>query len=172
MDSRTIEQVIGEYSDYLLRVAFVYVKNQNTAEDIVQDVFIRFYQHGDQFRNGSSLKTYLVRMTVNRSHDHLRSFAHTRMILTDRLVSLGRQRSPETITMDKEVSQDVLSALLALKTQYREVLALYYYDDWSTVEIAEILGCPEATVRTRLQRARRQLKDKLEQQEGFSHGFD
>ncbi|WP_251638661.1 sigma-70 family RNA polymerase sigma factor [Sporosarcina sp. NCCP-2716] len=172
MDNRTIEQVIVEYSDYLLRVAFVYVKDQKTAEDIVQDVFIRHYQHSEQFRNDSSLKTYLVRMTVNRSHDHLRSFAYTRMVLTDRITGLGRQRSPESLLAEKEMSHDVLKALLALKVPYREVLALYYYDEWTTVEIADILGCPEATVRTRLQRARRQLKKVLEEQEGFTHGFD
>ncbi|GKV69692.1 RNA polymerase subunit sigma-24 [Sporosarcina sp. NCCP-2716] len=172
LDNRTIEQVIVEYSDYLLRVAFVYVKDQKTAEDIVQDVFIRHYQHSEQFRNDSSLKTYLVRMTVNRSHDHLRSFAYTRMVLTDRITGLGRQRSPESLLAEKEMSHDVLKALLALKVPYREVLALYYYDEWTTVEIADILGCPEATVRTRLQRARRQLKKVLEEQEGFTHGFD
>jgi len=172
LDSRTIELVIGEYSDYLLRVAFVYVKDQKTAEDIVQDVFIRYYQHAEQFRNDSSLKTYLVRMTVNRSHDHLRSFAYTRMVLTDRIAGFGRQRSPESLLTDKEMSQEVVKALLTMKVQYREVLALYYYDDWTTVEIADILACPEATVRTRLQRARRQLKKVLEEQEGFTHGFD
>ena len=74
--------------------------------------------------------------------------------------------------LDQESSKIVLNVLLTLKMKYREVIVLYYYEDYSTVEVAEILRCPEATVRTRLQRARKQLKERLAEQEGFSHGFD
>ena len=62
-----IEQIMAEHGDYLLKVAYLYVKNEATAEDIVQDVFIAFYQKQQQFRQESSYRTYLVKMTVNRS---------------------------------------------------------------------------------------------------------
>lgn len=168
----TIEQVIDEYGDYLLRVAYVYVKNQSTAEDIVQDVLIRYYQRSDQFREESSLKTYLVKMTVNRSHDFLRSWAHKRILLKERIKGKHTSKTPEGYMIEYENSQTVLTALLSMKLIYREVLVLYYYEEYSTVEIADILCCPEATVRTRLQRARVLLKEKILEQEGNLHGFD
>jgi len=76
-----IEKIIAEHGDYLLKVAYLYVKNEATAEDIVQDVFIAFYQKQEQFRQESSLRTYLVKMTVNRSHDYLRSWKSKRLTL-------------------------------------------------------------------------------------------
>ncbi|WP_025785435.1 sigma-70 family RNA polymerase sigma factor [Sporosarcina sp. D27] len=167
-----LEQVMDDYGDYLLRVAYVYVKNQSTAEDIVQDVLIRYYQRSDQFRDESSLKTYLVKMTVNRSHDYLSSWAHKRILLKEKIVGNKTRKTPERHMIEQETSQTVLTALLSLKLKYREVLVLYYYEESSTVEIANILNCPEATVRTRLQRARVQLKERLEEQEGFLHGID
>ena len=65
-----IEEVIAKHGDYLLRIAYLYVKNRATAEDVVQDVFIAFYQKQEHYRGDTSLKTYLVKMTVNRSHDY------------------------------------------------------------------------------------------------------
>jgi len=55
-----IEEVIAKHADYLLRVAYLYVKNRATAEDIVQDVFIAFYEKQEQYKGDASLKTYLV----------------------------------------------------------------------------------------------------------------
>lgn len=167
-----IEKVMDDYGDYLLRVAYVYVKNQSTAEDIVQDVLIRYYQRSDQFREESSLKTYLVKMTVNRSHDYLRSWTHKRILLKEKIIGTKTKGTPEGYMIKQETTESVLTALLSMKLIYREVLVLYYYEESSTVDIANILSCPEATVRTRLQRARVQLKERLEEQEGFSHGFD
>lgn len=167
-----IEQVIDDYADYLLRVAYVYVKNQSTAEDIVQDVFIRYHQRSEQFREESSLKTYLVKITVNRCHDYLRSWTYRRISLKEKIKGNPTEKTPERNLIENENSQTVLTALISLKLIYREVLVLYYYEDYSTVEIAEILTCPEATVRTRLQRARMQLKEKIVGQEGDWHGSD
>ncbi|MDW0110898.1 sigma-70 family RNA polymerase sigma factor [Sporosarcina aquimarina] len=167
-----IEKVVGDYGDYLLRVAYVYVKNQSTAEDIVQDVFIRFYQQSDEFRRKSSLKTYLVKMTVNRSHDYLRSWTHKRVVFKEKIIGTKSMKTPERRLVEEETTESLLTALLSMKLIYREVLVLYYYEESSTVEIAQILNCPEPTIRTRLQRARAQLKERLEEQEGFSHGFD
>ncbi len=167
-----IEKVVDDYSDYLLRVAYVYVKNQSTAEDIVQEVLIRYCQRSDQFREESSLKTYLVKMTVNRSHDYLRSWTHKRVLLKEKIIGTKSMKTPERHLIEEETTESVLTALLSMKLIYREVLVLYYYEESSTVEIAQILNCPEPTIRTRLQRARIQLKEQFEQQEGFSHGFD
>ncbi|MFJ7666818.1 sigma-70 family RNA polymerase sigma factor [Lysinibacillus sp. NPDC097195] len=152
-----IEQIIAEHGDYLLKVAFLYVKNEATAEDIVQDVFIAFYQKQQQFRQESSLRTYLVKMTVNRSHDYLRSWKSKRLSLFEKITGRVSTKTPEKAMLAKSTKQLLVEALFTLTVPYREVLILYYFEDMSTVDIAKLIGCPEATVRTRLQRARKQL---------------
>ena len=129
-----IEQIIAEHGDYLLKVAYLYVKNEATAEDIVQDVFIAFYQKQQQFRQESSLRTYLVKIT-------------------------GRTTTitPEKELLAKSTKQELVAALFTLSVPYREVLILYYFEEMTTVDIAKLVRCPEATIRTRLQRARKQL---------------
>ncbi|WP_153722726.1 sigma-70 family RNA polymerase sigma factor [Sporosarcina cascadiensis] len=161
-----IEKVLEEYGDYLLRVAYLYVKDENTAEDIVQDVLLKFYQNETQFKGQSSLKTYLVRMTVNRSHDYLRSWKSKGFILMEKLRITSPRQTPEEQMIHTEENRVLVNALFSMTLIYREVLVLYYYEELSTVEIAEMLGCPEATVRTRLQRARRQLKKRLQNRDG------
>lgn len=152
-----IEQIIAEHGDYLLKVAYLYVKNEATAEDIVQDVFIAFYQKQQQFRQESSLRTYLVKMTVNRSHDYLRSWKSKRLSLFEKIVGRTSTITPEKELLAKSTKQELVAALFTLSVPYREVLILYYFEEMTTVDIAKLVHCPEATIRTRLQRARKQL---------------
>ena len=156
-----IKKIIDEYGDYLLRVAYLYVKNETTAEDIVQDVFIAFYEKQEQYRQEASLKTYLVKMTVNRCHDYLRSWQHKRVVLFEKITAKRTHETPERVYMQNVESTDLIETLFTLSLTYREVIILYYYEEMSTVEIAKLLNCPESTVRTRLQRARKQLKNRM-----------
>ena len=156
-----IEEIIAEHGDYLLRVAYLYVKNSATAEDIVQDVFIAFYEKRDQYRGEASLKTYLVKMTVNRSHDYLRSWKNKRIMLFEKIKGRSTNHTPERAMLEKVEKQELVDALFTLSINYREVLILYYFQEMTTVEIAKLLECPEATVRTRLQRARKQLEKQI-----------
>lgn len=156
-----IEEIIAEHGDYLLRVAYLYVKNRATAEDIVQDVFISFYQKQEQYRGDASLRTYLVKMTVNRSHDYLRSWTHKRIMLFEKVRGKSTNLTPESAMVEKVEKKELVEALFTLSVTYREVLILYYFEEMTTVDIAKILDCPEATVRTRLRRARNQLAKRM-----------
>ena len=142
-----IEEVIAQHGDYLLKVAYLYVKNEATAEDIVQDVFIAFYQKQGQYRQESSLRTYLVKMTVNRSHDYLRSWKSKRLTLFEKIIGKTTDQTPEKEMLIKVTKGELVEALFRLSVQYREVLILYYFEDMTTVEIAQLVRCPEATVR-------------------------
>jgi len=156
-----IEEVVATYSDYLLRVAYLYVKNKATAEDVVQDVFISFYEKQDQFRGDANLKTYLVKMTVNKSHDYLRSWTNRRIMLFEKIKEKSMSKTPEREMIEKTEKRELVEALFTLSISYREVLILYYYEEMSTVEIAKLLVCPESTIRTRLRRARKQLEKQI-----------
>lgn len=156
-----IEEVIAEHGDYLLRVAYLYVENRATAEDVVQDVFISFYQKQEQYRGDASLRTYLVKMTVNRSHDYLRSWTHKRIMLFEKVSGKSTTHTPEHAMVEKFEKRKLVEALFTLSVTYREVLILYYFEEMTTVDIAKLLDCPEATVRTRLRRARNQLAKRM-----------
>lgn len=107
-----IEEIIAEHGDYLLRVAYLYVKNIATAEDIVQDVFIAFYEKQDQYRGEASLRTYLVKMTVNRSHDYLRSWKNKRTMLFEKIKERGTTHTPERAMIEKVEKQELVDACL------------------------------------------------------------
>jgi len=156
-----IEEVIAKHGDYLLRVAYLYVKNRATAEDIVQDVFIAFYEKQEQYKGDASLKTYLVKITVNRCHDHLRSWKNKRIMLFEKVRGRSTTHTPESVMIQKAEKRELTEALFTLSVTYREVLILYYYEEMTTVEIAKLLDCPESTIRTRLRRARKQLANRI-----------
>ncbi len=158
-----IEQLIHTYGDYLFRVAFIYTKDERAAEEVVQDVFMKFYQTSHRFDERSSLKTYLTKMTVNRSYDYLRSWKHRTFSLLEQLT--GASRGADYRVLQKEERGEITKAVLKLPVKYREVLLLYYYEDLQVSEVAEFLRVPVSTVKTRLQRGREKLKQLLPKQQ-------
>ncbi|MBG9456765.1 RNA polymerase sigma-70 factor [Lysinibacillus sphaericus] len=151
-----------EHGEYCLRVAYLYVKDWAIAEEIVQDVFFAYYRQRERFEQRSSLKTYLVKITVHKSHDYLRSWKNKRHILFEKLHIGVSKRSPETNLIEKDERRIVTAALFKLPINYREVIILYYYQELKVREIAEVLTCTENTVKTRLRRARQILQEKLD----------
>lgn len=81
-----MENVLDSYGEGLIRLAYLYVKDWQAAEDIVQETFLAFYQKSHQFENRSSLKTYLSKIAINKCHDHLRSWKNKRALFTDALL--------------------------------------------------------------------------------------
>lgn len=156
-----LQQELETHYVTLLKLAYTYVKNREMAEDIVQDVCEKAIQRADDFRGEASYKTYFIRMTINRSYDYLRSWKYKQLSLTNTFVQLLHLETPEQRAMQNDENAQLGLQILRLKPKYREVIVLYYYEDLSTAEIAQILETPEATVRTRLKRGREQLKEKL-----------
>ena len=157
-----IEQLIHTYGDYLYRVAFIYTKDERTAEEVVQDVFLKFHQTRHRFDERASIKTYLTKMTVNRSYDYLRSWKHRTFSLLEQLT--GTSKGADARVVQKEECGEITQAVLKLPVKYREVLLLYYYEDLQVKEVAEFLQVPVSTVKTRLQRGREKLKQLLPKQ--------
>ena len=153
---KDFDAVMDEHARYLVRIAYLYVKNWATAEDLVQEVFVTYFQKSDQFRNEASLKTYLTKMTANRAKDYLRSWKHKKDVLFDTI--FVQTKSTEEDLLQKEQLALLEKKLFELPMKYREPLILYYYDEQSIFEIAEYLQLNENTVKTRLRRAKQQMK--------------
>ena len=154
---RLLTEAMDEYGHYLVRLAYSFVKERAKAEDIVQDVFLRYYINLEKFEGRSSVKTFLYRITVNECHNHFRSWAHRRIELTNKLTPLLPSKgSAEETVLASEQSSEVAGAVGKLPLKYREVLWLHYYAELSVKEIAEVLKISDNTVKTRLARGRKQ----------------
>lgn len=156
-----LEEWMQQYGTRILHLAYFYLKDRHLAEDVAQEVFLKAYRHVDAFRGDSQVYTWLYRIAVNICRDRLRSPWWRRVTLPGELPVTGGGECPEDALAAADQRQAVLEHVLALPVHYREVLVLYYYQDLSTAEIARVLELPENTVKTRLHRARQQLRDVL-----------
>ena len=143
---------VEQYTTYLLKMSYLYVKDKQQAEDIVQEVFVKLYQkYGEQLPLENP-KGYIVQMTVNRCRDYFRSWHYRKVQVVDVFVHNEKAENPPSET--SELAEHVIK----LPLKYREVVILHYFDEQGTAEIAAILNIPVGTVKTRLQKARRLLK--------------
>lgn len=165
-----MQQVVQQYGEYIYHLAYLYVKNKECAEEITQDVFYNFARKQEQFRGDAQLKTYLTRMAINRAHDELRKMKR-RTILESVLPFIKSEPSAEKHVIKSEVGQSVKEAVFALPIQYREVIILHYYEDYSVTEMTHLLQTSANTIHTRLRRAKQKLKLELGEQmeEGLLH---
>ena len=125
----------------------------------MQDVFLKFYQKFEKFEERSSLKTYLAKMTINKSKDYLKSWRYRKQILTNSFSSHTTKSQNKFIEHDEKL--ELADAVLQLPLKYREVIIYYYFEELSVIEVAQILLISDNTVKTRLRKARDLLKNQL-----------
>lgn len=157
-----LEQIIDEHAEHLLRLAYFYVKNRQTAEDIVQEVFIKFPQHCYEERG--QLRAYLSTLTINQSKDYLKSWHYKKILIQEKLFPMQGGKQQDELVAAEERSQ-IGAAILKLSLTYREPIILYYFEEMKIRDIAQLLGMAENTVKTSLKRAREALKPHLKQEE-------
>lgn len=156
------QEIMKSYTEPLLKIAYLYVKDWQVAEDIVQDTFLSYYEKFEQFEERSSLKTYLVRITINKCKDYLKSWRYRKLFLTNRF-SLTKKEQAHLVQQEERL--DIANAVLNLPLHLREVVIHYYYEELSILEISTILSLSDNTVKTRLRRARQLLKEQLSMDE-------
>ncbi len=159
----TIVHLMDEYGDMVKKLAFTYVKDISLAEDIAQDVFISCYHHLHQFEKQSSYKTWIYRITVNRSLDVLKSSYFKKWLpFKVERYKVGSDLTPELKLIQKDEKKLVTASLLVIPPKYRGILYMFYYDGLKIKEISVITKLKEATVKTRLSRGKQLLKQELE----------
>jgi RNA polymerase sigma-70 factor (ECF subfamily) len=146
------------------RVALAITHDPSTAEDILQESFLRFYGSVDRFDETRPLAPWLYRVTVNLSYNWVtrRGRWLTPMEGVIERLRAGPKSSPETIVEQNELQRIVREALSALRLEHRVVLVLFYLGGFSLKEIADILDLPEGTVKSRLHYGRKRLRSRLE----------
>jgi RNA polymerase sigma-70 factor, ECF subfamily len=170
-DSAAFEQLVKQYDRQIFRVAQHITQNREDAEDITQDVFFKAYTKLDQFQGNSKFSTWLVRIAVNESLMRLRKRKTSKTVSMDEDVqteegSIPRdfaewRPNPEQLYGQGELSEILRKTIQGLPPGFRTVFTLRDIENLSTEETAEALGLSVPAVKSRLLRARLQLRERL-----------
>lgn len=148
------EELLERYAGLVYRLAFARTRRRDAADDIFQEVFLRYVAKGPDFESEEHARAWFCRVTVNCANSYWRNPFRRR---TEPLEAAEHLPAPETAESGLDACLD------RLFPELRVVVHLYYYEGYSTPEIAGLLGKKESAVRMRLMRVRRQLRDYLEE---------
>jgi len=173
MDNRQLQQKIDTYGDMLFKLSFMRLQSVQDAEDVVQEVFYRYLKHGKEFESEEHEKAWLLRVTMNccgklGQSAWKRHFGPNRESVEEqRNILCGQASDPEDAVLQTEERASLLEAVQALPVKYRDVIHLFYYQEFSVKEIAQITGRRVSTVTSQLTRGREMLKKSLKEEYDF-----
>ena len=154
-------QLLEKYGNNILRLAYTYLHNRDDAEEILQETLIQFLRNAPTFVSSAHEKAWLLRVAGNLSKNRI---VYNKIRATNEL-------NEELAAEQREDLAFVWEAVSNLPVQYREAVHLFYYEGYSTGEIAKILGQNQSTVRSNLRRGRQQLKNILREEYSFEGGL-
>ncbi|MBU9720886.1 sigma-70 family RNA polymerase sigma factor [Bacillus alkalicola] len=157
-----LRELMDLYGNELVRTAFLLVKDRFLAEEVVQDTFIKAFHKIHQLEESEKLRNWLYIMTVNGCREKMRSWNWKNIFLSKREDEFqkieGQEQLPEEVLLQAMRDEVLYEKIQALPYNYREVIVLYYFQELSIKDIANWLSTKENTVKTRLARGRRLLK--------------
>ncbi len=160
LTQKHISELVDQYGDMILRLAYTYLKNKADAEDVVQDVFMKIIEKNPHFNDKAHEKSWVMKVTVNIFQNKLNLFWKRNRCSIDEVAEIAAYDTYDT-------DSDVLKAVMSLHDKYRIVVYMYYYEGYSTPEISKLIEKSEATVRSLLHRARNKLKELLKEEYDF-----
>lgn len=155
-----LEEMMEQYTPYLLKLSFLYVKDRQVAEDIVQDVFVKLYKNRATLADVLNPKSFLAKITINQCKDYLKSWHAKKVSVMSFLKPESFVQKNQLIVREEQIAVGL--AVMKLPLKYREIIILYYFDEQTIPIIAELLHLPLGTVKTRLIKARKLLQESLE----------
>ncbi|UVI29593.1 sigma-70 family RNA polymerase sigma factor [Paenibacillus spongiae] len=168
-DEAALQALMGQYGDYLLRTAFLLLKDLQSAEEAVQDTFVTAFHKIGQLREEEQLKSWLTRIVINRCRMRQRTWGWRNLLPFARMEDHVEEHhpDPELQVMQRWRNERLSDAVHRLDYIYREAITLYYYNELSIREIASHTGANENTIKARLTRGRLQLRKLLEEGGGY-----
>lgn len=152
----SVDDVFQKYGDRIFSAAFSVCRSQADADDVVQDTLIRYYALGMDFESEPHLKAWLLRVAINRAKDIVSSFW--------RRNTVGWETYMEQLVFEAPEDSRLFASVMRLPEKYRTVIHLFYYEGYAVEEIAAILRAPKGTVKSQLSRARKLLKNLLQEE--------
>lgn len=159
-----LQKKIDRYADMLYKIALVQTKNICDAQDIVQEVFYQYMKRNILFESEEHEKAWLIKVTLNYCRRVFRLAFHKHTVQMPSEEYVSGEEGVEEEYIRKEKQKEVLEAVLALPARYRDVLHLFYFEDFSIKEISRILKRKESTVTSQLTRGRELLKKKIKEE--------
>jgi len=170
-DDTAFTALVSRYDRKIFRLAKNITQNDEDAEDVLQDAFLKAYTHLDRFNGDSKFYTWIVRIAVNEALMKLRKRRSDKMVSLDEEIDTGEEQvtreiavwdgDPEQKYGQAELRQILDEAVQNLKPAFRSVFHLRDVEELSTEETAEVLGLSVPAVKSRLLRARLQLRERL-----------
>jgi RNA polymerase sigma-70 factor (ECF subfamily) len=170
-DSTAFGELVRRYEGKIFRLAQHVTQNREDAEDVLQETFMKAYEHLDQFKGDSKFYTWIVRIAVNQALMKLRRRKTDKSVSLDETIDTGEDmvvreiaawgEDPEQQLSREELGGILDTAIQSLEPLYRSVFVLRDIEELSTEETAEVLGLSVPAVKSRLLRARLQLREKL-----------
>ena len=152
-EQRTLE--VERWGDMVYRLALARTANVPDAEDVFQEVFLRYFRHEERFQSDEHRKAWLIRCTVNRAKSLTAAPWKKRTVPLETAAEVGVE----------DDYREVYGAVLSLPGKYRAVIHLHYFEGLSVLEIAQTLQVAEGTVKSQLSRGRALLRDMLKEVE-------
>ncbi|GAA3401701.1 sigma-70 family RNA polymerase sigma factor [Paenibacillus hodogayensis] len=164
-----LRELMALYGDYLLRTSYLLLKDRQAAEEAVQDTFVTAFYKIGQLQDPDKIKSWLTRIVVNRCRMSRRSWSWQRLLALARPESAAElpdrtQNGPEEKLLLEWRDRRLTDAVRRLSYPYREVIALFYFNELGIGEMSELLAINGNTIKSRLARARSQLKRILEKE--------
>jgi RNA polymerase sigma-70 factor (ECF subfamily) len=175
-DERAFKEMVDQHRDRVFNLLFRMIGSREEAEDLAQEVFVTVFKSIDQFRGESKFSTWLYRVAANHCKNRIKYLSRRHDRDTGALddaaerasvaqggapIAAGRIDTPDRVYEGAETERLVQKAIAALDEDHRLVVVLRDIEELSLLEICDITGLPEGTVKSRLHRARLALKEKL-----------
>lgn len=145
-----VNHAVDIYSDMIRRICICHLKSKEDIEDIFQNVFLKYMMYDGEFSSDEHEKAWLIRVCINECNDYFRRLFSRNTISFEEI--------EEQVPAAEKEDVQVLQAVLSLPEKYRDVIYLFYFEQYSAVEIAKMLGKKENTVYSILSRGRTMLK--------------
>lgn len=165
-DLELFEQIYKEHATGIQRMCFLYLGDLQMAEDAMQETFIKVFRYYDNFQRKSSIKTWITRIAINVCKDMLaeKKEKHYYSMTDEEFTAQIEENShADGLSVYRQIEEKMVltAAINGLEEKYKDVVVLFYYQELSTKEIAQIMEIPRTTVEFRLKRARIMLGSAL-----------
>lgn len=151
--AQEVNRAMEQYADTVRRLCMIHLKNYHDSEDIFQTVFLKYVLSSVKFENKEHEKAWFIRVTINACKDFFKDFFRSHTVPLEELLYQQEELTPD--------NSNVLDAVISLPEKYRDAVYLYYYEGYTTDEIARILKKNKNTVYTLLTRSKQLLREKL-----------
>jgi RNA polymerase sigma-70 factor (ECF subfamily) len=163
-DKQAFKTLFANYKQKVYGTAYLILKDYQLSEDIVQETFLQVYLKIDKLKDPQYFEGWLYKITVNLCLDSVRRLKKHGLSSLEEYIEMQTNSplveniTPEAEVLYRDIQRRILECVYSLPSQYAAVLVLFYYNNFSIKEISDIINCSEATVKTRLFRARKNLE--------------